>query len=136
MYYANLTFGGVGSEQYGCRPVLILQNNFGNKHSRTVIVAAITGKTESKAKIPTHCLVKMQNGLDRDSLVLLEQIRTIDKTRLRQYIGTLDDDTMNEVDRALAISVGLACKNIWIINERGRKCGSRKKHSPGKPTSR
>ena len=107
MYYANLTFGGIGSEQSGRRPILIIQNDKGNKHSKTVIAAAITSKTESKAKIPTHCPIKKQQGLERDSLVALEQVRTIDKTRLREYIGTLDSKTMSKVDKALAISVGL-----------------------------
>ena len=106
MYYADLTLG-VGSEQSGYRPVLIIQNDTGNKHSKTVIAAIITSRTESKAKIPTHCLIKKQQGLGRDSLVLLEQIRTIDKVRLREYIGTLDGDAMSKVDRALAISIGL-----------------------------
>ena len=106
MFYADLT-PSVGSEQDGIRPVLIIQNNDGNKHSKTVIAAVITSKTESKAKLPTHCPIKAQQGLGRDSLVLLEQIRTIDKVRLKEYIGTLDGDAMNEVDKALAVSVGL-----------------------------
>jgi len=106
MYYTDLTIG-VGSEQIGCRPMLIIQNDAGNKHSKTVIAAVITSKTESKAKIPTHCPIKKQQGLGRDSLVLLEQVRTIDKARLKEYIGTLDSESMNKVDKALAISVGL-----------------------------
>ena len=106
MYYTDLTLG-VGSEQNGCRPVLIIQNNTGNKHSKTIIAATITSQTESKTKIPTHCLIKKQQGLGRDSLVLLEQIRTIDKSRLKEYIGTLDGDSMSKVNKALAISVGL-----------------------------
>ena len=106
MYYANLTFG-VGSEQSGCRPVLIIQNNIGNKFSQTVIAAFITSRTVSKKRIPTHCPLDAQQGLRRDSLVLLEQIRTIDKKRLRGFIGTLDGDAMSKVDKALAVSVGL-----------------------------
>jgi len=106
IYYADLTIG-VGSEQLGCRPVLIIQNNAGNKHSKTVVVAVITSKTTSKAKIPTHCHIKKQQGLDRDSLVLLEQVRTIDKSRLKEYIGTLDGESMRNVDKALAVSFGL-----------------------------
>ena len=106
MFYADLTFG-VGSEQSGCRPVLIIQNDVGNKHSQTIIIAVITSRAKSKTKIPTHCNIKAQQGLGRDSLVLLEQIRTIDKTRLIDYIGTLDNETMKKVDRALTISVGL-----------------------------
>jgi len=110
MFYANLTFGGIGSEQSGLRPVLIIQNDAGNKHSKTVIAATITGKTESKAKIPTHCLIRKQQGLGRDSLVLLEQVRTIDKARLREYIGTLGCEDMSRIDNALAVSVGLLYK--------------------------
>ena len=106
MYYANLAFG-VGSEQSGFRPILIIQNNTGNKHSRTVIAALITSRTESKTKMPTHCPIKAQQGLGHDSLVLLEQIRTIDKARLKEFIGTLDADAMSKIDKALAVSVGL-----------------------------
>jgi len=106
MFYADLT-SGVGSEQNGFRPILIIQNNAGNKYSRTVIAAIITSRVDSKAKLPTHYPIKAQQGLERDSLVLLEQIKTLDKRRLREYIGTLDDETMNEVDKALAVSVGL-----------------------------
>ena len=105
MYFADLTHG-VGSEQSGYRPVLIIQNNIGNKHSQTVIATIITSHTE-KMKLPTHCPIKAQQGLGRDSLVLLEQIRTIDKERLKEYIGTLDAESMSRVDRALAVSVGL-----------------------------
>jgi mRNA interferase MazF len=105
MYYADLTHG-VGSEQSGNRPVLIIQNNAGNKHSNTVIAAVITSQM-GKAKLPTHCLIKKQQGLGRDSLVLLEQIRTIDKERLKEYIGTLDNEAMSKIDKALAVSVGL-----------------------------
>jgi len=106
MFYADLT-PTIGSEQDGIRPVLIIQNNDGNKHSKTVIAVIITSKVSSKAKLPTHCPVKAQQGLGRDSLVLLEQIRTIDKTRLKEYIGALDGEAMSEVDKALAVSVGL-----------------------------
>ena len=106
MYWANLTHG-VGSEQNGYRPILIIQNDAGNKHSRTVIIAIITSSTANKAKLPTHCPIQKQQGLGRDSLALLEQVRTIDKARLKEYIGTLDNETMGEIDRALAISVGV-----------------------------
>jgi mRNA interferase MazF len=106
MFYADPALG-MGSEQSGSRPVLIVSNNTGNKHSRTVIAAVITGRAAGKAKLPTHCLVRAQQGLGRDSCVLLEQIRTIDKARLREYIGTLDGESMGGVDRALAVSVGL-----------------------------
>jgi mRNA interferase MazF len=106
MFYADLT-PIVGSEQDGIRPILIIQNNAGNTHSQTVIAAIITGKIRGKARLPTHCLIRAQQGLGRDSLVLLEQIRTIDKLRLKEYIGTLGTETMAGIDKALAISVGL-----------------------------
>lgn len=111
MYYANLTYG-VGSEQSGFRPALIIQNNTGNKHSKTVIVAIITSRTAKKTQLPTHCLILAQQGLKRDSLVLLEQIRTIDKDRLKVYIGSLDGEVMSEIDKALAVSVGLHREEI------------------------
>jgi mRNA interferase MazF len=106
MFYADLT-PSVGSEQSGYRPVLIVQNDTGNKHSQTVIAAVITSRISLKSKLPTHCPLKRQQGLGRDSLVLLEQLRTIDKSRLKEYIGTLETEAMSKVDRALAISVGL-----------------------------
>lgn len=96
-----------GSEQGGQRPVLIIQNNIGNKYSPTVIVAAITAKI-AKAKLPTHVEVgASQVGLLKDSVVLLEQVRTIDKTRLIQKLGQLENDVMLRVDKALVISLGL-----------------------------
>jgi len=104
MYYADLS-PVVGSEQGGVRPVLIIQNNIGNNYSPTIIVAAITGK--AKFELPTHISLAGMPSLERDSIVLLEQIRTIDKRRLRNYIGTLDEVLMNEVNRALTVSIGL-----------------------------
>ena len=86
MYYADLG-RGIGSEQEGYRPVLILQNNTGNKYSPTVIVAAISSKVDAKAKLPTHYLLQAENGLELPSLVLLEQLRTIDKKRLGATSG-------------------------------------------------
>mgnify|MGYP003623228275 FL=1 len=106
MFYADLT-PSVGPEQDGIRPILIIQNDTGNKHSQTVITAIITSKTAAKPKMPTHCPIRAQQGLGRDSLVLLEQIRTIDKVRLKEYIGTLDAQAMSTVDKALTVSVGL-----------------------------
>lgn len=106
MFYAAL-HPGTGSEQSGFRPIIVIQNNTGNKHSQTVIVAHITSRMFTKAKMPTHCPVKAQQGLGRDSLILLEQLRTIDKSRLKEYIGTLGIDDMNRIDKALAVSVGL-----------------------------
>ena len=106
IYYADLS-PVVGSEQGGIRPVLIVQNDIGNKYSPTVIAAAITSKI-NKAKMPTHIeLNAMEYGLNKDSVILLEQIRTIDKRRLRERTGMIDDALMSKVDRAIAISIGL-----------------------------
>lgn len=106
MYYADLG-RGIGSEQEGYRPVLIIQNDTGNKHSPTVIVAAISSKVDAKAKLPTHYLLKAENGLELPSLVLMEQLRTIDKRRLETYIGHLEEPHIRRLNRALAVSVGL-----------------------------
>ncbi|SHJ86162.1 type II toxin-antitoxin system PemK/MazF family toxin [Tepidibacter formicigenes] len=104
--YADLS-PVVGSEQGGVRPVLIIQNDIGNKYSPTVIIAAITSQI-NKAKLPTHIEIKANDyGLNRDSVVLLEQIRTIDKKRLREKIGHFDDELMEKVDEGLQISLGL-----------------------------
>ena len=106
IYYADLS-PVVGSEQGGVRPVLIVQNDVGNKHSPTVIAAAITSQRE-KAKLPTHIELEADScGLSKDSVVLLEQIRTIDKKRLKEKIGHLDDKLMTKVNAALEISFGL-----------------------------
>ena len=106
IYYADLS-PVVGSEQGGVRPVVIVQNDVGNKHSPTVIAAAITSRTE-KAKLPTHIEVYAdQNGLSKNSVILLEQIRTIDKRRLKEKMGHLKDETMEQVNRAINISFGL-----------------------------
>jgi mRNA interferase MazF len=106
VFFADLS-PVVGSEQGGVRPVLIIQNDIGNRFSPTVIVAAITAKIQ-KAKLPTHVELSAEaHGFDRDSVVLLEQIRTIDKQRLTDKITHLDDETMKKVDESLSISVGL-----------------------------
>ena len=106
IFYADLS-PVVGSEQGGMRPVLIVQNDTGNKHSPTVIAAAITSQT-GKARLPTHIELNAQSvGLSRDSVILLEQVRTIDKSRLRERMGKLDDTTMTKVDNAIAVSCGL-----------------------------
>ena len=106
IYYADLS-PVVGSEQGGMRPVLIVQNDTGNKHSPTVIAAAITSQV-GKARLPTHIELSGQScGLSRDSVILLEQIRTIDKSRLKERMGRLDEPLMNEVDSAIAVSFGL-----------------------------
>lgn len=106
IYYAELN-PVVGSEQGGTRPVLIISNNIGNRHSPTVIIAAITSRVQAKAKLPTHTAVKDYKGLDKDSIILLEQIRTIDKQRLKQHVGTMPTDIMARVDKALAISLSM-----------------------------
>lgn len=106
IYYADLS-PVIGSEQGGIRPVLIVQNDVGNKHSPTVIAAAITSQRD-KARLPTHIdLNAVSCGLSRDSVVLLEQIRTIDKKRLKEHIGALDQNSMRLVNNALSISFGL-----------------------------
>ncbi|MHC0551769.1 type II toxin-antitoxin system PemK/MazF family toxin [Salinicoccus sp. CNSTN-B1] len=100
-----------GSEQGGKRPVVIIQNNVGNYHSPTVIVAAITGRID-KAKIPTHVEISKDTyNLDKDSVILLEQVRTIDKKRLREKLTYLNEEKMKEVDKALMISLDLLPKN-------------------------
>ena len=104
IYYADLS-PVVGSEQGGVRPVLIVQNNVGNKFSPTVIVAAITSQI-NKAKIPTHIELGTSHGLAKNSVLLLEQIRTLDKRRLKEKIGVLDADCMKSVNEALLISLG------------------------------
>lgn len=107
IYYANLS-PVVGCEQGGWRPVVVVQNNVGNRHSPTVIVAAIT-TSATKAKLPTHITIQAKVGvLPRDSMVLLEQIRTLDKRRLGAYIGPIGDRVMNQIDEGIAISLGLA----------------------------
>ncbi len=106
VYYADLN-PVVGSEQGGIRPVLVIQNNIGNKYSPTVIIAAITSKID-KAKLPTHVEIEGNNcKLDRDSVILLEQIRTIDKKRLKRHVTHLGHKIVNQVDKALEISIGL-----------------------------
>ena len=106
LYYADLN-PVVGSEQGGLRPVLILQNDIGNKYSPTVIVAAITSQL-TKAKIPTHIMLDANNfGLPKDSVVLLEQIRTLDKQRLKEHISTLSEELMQRVNEAILISLGI-----------------------------
>lgn len=106
IYYADLS-PVVGSEQGGVRPVLIIQNDVGNRYSPTVIAAAITSRME-KAKLPTHIgITSADAGLAKDSVILTEQIRTLDKKRLRERIGHLDNVIMNNVDTALSVSFGL-----------------------------
>ena len=107
IYYADLS-PVVGSEQGGVRPVLIIQNDTGNRYSPTVIAAAITSQT-GKARLPTHIELPVQQecGLTKDSVVLLEQVRTLDKRRLRERMGRVDDQVMEKIDTAIAVSFGL-----------------------------
>ncbi|WMJ84345.1 type II toxin-antitoxin system PemK/MazF family toxin [Oscillospiraceae bacterium LTW-04] len=106
IFYADLS-PVIGSEQGGVRPVLIVQNDVGNRYSPTVIAAAITSQKD-KSKLPTHIELSSQScGLSRDSIVLLEQIRTIDKRRLKERMGRLDDNSMNQINHALQVSFGL-----------------------------
>lgn len=106
MFYTSLPCG-LGSEQGGRRPVLVVSNDVDNRFSHTVVVAVMTSRTESKVKMPTHCFVKRQQGLKCDSLVMLEQIRTLDKAYLDEYIGTLGEAVMRRVNRAIKISFGM-----------------------------
>ena len=107
IYYADLS-PVVGSEQGGIRPVLIGQNDVGNRYSPTVIAAAITSQ-QDKTDLPTHIKITAQgSGLQRDSIILLEQVRTIDKKRLKERMGALDVGSMDRVDQALSVSFGLS----------------------------
>ncbi len=120
IFYADLS-PVVGSEQGGLRPVLIVQNDVGNKYSPTVIAAAITSRM-GKTKLPTHIDVthsaesSVSRGLARDSVILLEQVRTIDKRRLKEHIGHLDDYTMQRVNTAISVSFGLAAQDTPITS--------------------
>ena len=105
IYYADLN-PVVGSEQGNNRPVIIVQNNKGNKHSPTVIVVPITGRL-NKNPLPTHVLLPKACGLEKDSLALTEQIRAIDRSRLGGYIGSAGKSVMSRIDMALSVSVGL-----------------------------
>lgn len=115
IYYAELN-PVIGSEQGGTRPVLIISNNIGNTHSPTVIIAAITSK-QTKHKIPTHYNISSMNGLPADSIVLFEQIRTIDKQRLGERVAWLDETFMKEIEKPLLISIGAPIErkliNAW-----------------------
>lgn len=114
IYYADLS-PVVGSEQGGVRPVLIVQNDVGNKYSPTVIAAAITSQKD-KSNLPTHIpLSAGSTGLHKDSVVLLEQVRTIDKHRLKEKMGIIDTDCMNKVDQAISVSFGLGGNTTGFI---------------------
>ncbi|MBO4992613.1 MAG: type II toxin-antitoxin system PemK/MazF family toxin [Firmicutes bacterium] len=106
IFFADLS-PVIGSEQGGVRPVVVIQNDVGNKYSPTVIVAAITSQI-NKAKLPTHVEIRAgEHGLNKDSVVLLEQLRTVDKRRLKERIGRMDADAMEKVNEALVISLGI-----------------------------
>ena len=112
IFYADLS-PVIGSEQGGVRPVLIIQNDVGNRYSPTVIAAAITSQQE-KSKLPTHIKINADGcGLARDSIILLEQVRTIDKQRLKDKMGTLNVPDMNMVDKALSVSFGLTDNKFY-----------------------
>jgi mRNA interferase MazF len=104
IFYAELD--GIGSEQKGMRPVVIVQNDVGNKHSPTVIAAAITSQRH-KTNLPTHVPVRQGCGLAKDSIILAEQVRTLDKVRLREKIGSLPESDMAQVNQALSVSFGI-----------------------------
>ena len=107
IYYADLN-PVVGSEQGGTRPVLVISNDIGNKHSPTVIIAAITSRVRTKAKLPTHIEISAENyKIVKNSVILLEQIRTIDKRRLKEYVCHIDPAMMRKVDEAICISLEL-----------------------------
>lgn len=106
IYYADLETT-IGSEQGGVRPVLIIQNNFGNKYSPTTIIVAMTARIHTKHNLPTHHFISASCGLKYDSIVLLEQIRTIDKARLRDYIGMIGNNDMQQIERKLIVSLGI-----------------------------
>ena len=110
IYYADLN-PVIGSEQGGTRPVLIISNDTGNKYSPTVIIAAITSRVHTKKKLPTHLYLGQIEGLPANSIVLFEQLRTIDKKRLREHIGMLDSQQILTADNALLISLGLDKKD-------------------------
>ena len=129
IYYADLS-PVVGSEQGGLRPVLIIQNDVGNKYSPTVIAAAITSRM-SKTKLPTHIDVYAERaGLSRDSIVLLEQLRTLDKRRLREKLGHLDEQMMGEIDTAIAVSLGLVPRSTVYAAREGTQESTREVQSP------
>ena len=118
MYYANLG-KGVGSEQEGYRPVVIIQNNVGNRFSPTVIIAAITSKVGVKPRLPTHYFIDSEDGLELPSVILMEQVRTIDKHRLGRYIGHLKPRHIEGMNRALAVSIHLKSAAGCRIQKQG-----------------
>jgi mRNA interferase MazF len=106
LYYANLETV-IGSEQGGIRPVLIVQNNIGNKYSPTVIIAPITSKTNIKTELPTHITIKAFGKIKYDSIILIEQVRVVDKKRLLSFVGHLDTKEMGNVNKAILVAFGI-----------------------------
>lgn len=123
IYYANLN-PVVGCEQGGVRPILIIQNNLGNWHSPTVIVAAITSR--DKKELPTHVPITGVQGISNSSVVLLEQIRTIDRSRLRGYVGRLEGEVLQQINKALKISVGLTPAYFFATETEEPLCRQKK----------
>ena len=120
MYFTD--FGiGLGSEQMGYRPAVIIQNNTGNMYSSTVIVAAITSQKPQKTLLPTHYPIGAESGLETPSIILLEQIRTIDKQRILGYIGQTDSRTMQNINKAMRISLGFGCQNRYRVKNTGKE---------------
>ena len=107
IFYATLQ-KGIGSEQHGYRPVVVIQNNTGNRFSPTIIVAAVTGKVNGKNLLPTHCVLEEKKTLLEPSMILTEQLATIDKKRLHSYIGHLSNPEIEQLNKALAISIDLS----------------------------
>lgn len=106
LYFADLS-PVVGSEQGGYRPVLVIQNNVGNRFGATVIAAALSGQVHTKSSLPTHHIIRGYPGLKEDSVILLEQIRTVDKRRLKNYIGILNENDMAQVNHCISVSLAL-----------------------------
>ena len=106
IYYASLD-RGIGSEQHGYRPVIIIQNNKGNRYSPTVIVATLTSRVDESKGLPTHYVLRNMRELKNESVVQLEQIKTIDKSRLKKYVGEVDELTLHEIDEVIRLSLGV-----------------------------
>lgn len=121
IYYTYLE--GIGNEQNGIRPVLIIQNDIGNKFSNTTIVAALTTKKQNNFQ-PTHVFIPTECGIKAASVVMLEQLQTIDKSRIKEYICTLDNIKMQEIDKALKISIGLKGKPTYDSREKSSECNN------------
>lgn len=121
MYYADLE-PVVGSEEGGSRPVIVVQNNVGNKYSTTILVAPITSKKDGRTKIPTHIELKAKNKIKHDSIILLEQVRVIDKVRLKSFLGRIEYEQMKQLDAAIIAAFGIDINNYMIeLKNKGEK---------------